>query len=227
MFETLLEKAWGQPRLNWLRYPIRDLWVYFSNYSAISHGKPVFSADDLDLTFQGHQRSNWLSSDSRHIISYTCVIVTIALSRTENLFLSRWPWSGLLRSPNVKMIIYHLICAISLFLYMFYRNYSAISHGKPVFQQMALIWAFKVTIGQTDYTIWFAPYHFLYVFYSNYSAVSAISHGKPVSQQMTLIWPSKVTKGQTDYTNRFAPYHFLYVFYSNYSAISHGKPVFQ
>ena len=97
-----------------------------------------------------------------YIISYTCVIVTIALSRTENLFLSRWPWSGLLRSPNVKMIIYHLICAISLFLYMFYRNYSAISHGKPVFQQMALIWAFKVTIGQTDYTIWFAPYHFLY-----------------------------------------------------------------
>ena len=106
---------------------------------------------------------------------------------------------------------------------MFYSNYSAISHGNPVFQQMTLIWPFKVTKGQTDYTIWFAPYHFLYTFYSNYSA---ISHGNPVFQQMTLIWPFKVTKGQTVYTIWFAPYHFIYMFYSNYSAVSHGNPVF-
>ena len=36
------------------------LLVFYSNYSAISFGNHVFSADDLDLTFQGHQKSNWL-----------------------------------------------------------------------------------------------------------------------------------------------------------------------
>ena len=41
--------------------------------------------------------------DSRHITSYTCSIVTIALSRTETLFFSRWPWSRLSRSPKVKL----------------------------------------------------------------------------------------------------------------------------
>ena len=43
--------------------------------------------------------------DSRHIISYTCSTVTIALSRMETLFFSRWPWSGLPRSPKVKLIL--------------------------------------------------------------------------------------------------------------------------
>ena len=85
------------------------------------------------------------------------------------------------------------------FLYVFHSNYSAISHGNPVFQQMALIWPFKVTKGRTDYTNGFAPYHFPYVFHSNYSA---ISHGNPVFQQIALIWPFKVTKGQTHYTIR-------------------------
>ena len=67
---------------------------------------------------------------------------------------------------------------------------SAISLGHPVFQQMTLIWPFKVSKGQTDYATLFAIYDFRSVFYSNYSA---ISHGNPVFQQMTLIWPSKVT----------------------------------
>ena len=38
--------------------------------------------------------------------------------------------------------------------------------------QMTLIWPFKVTKDQTDNTIKFATYHFLYVFHSNYSAIS-------------------------------------------------------
>ena len=47
------------------------------------------------------------------------------------------------------------------FLYVFYSNYSAISHGNPVFQQMTLIWSFKVTKGQTDHAIRTATYDFL------------------------------------------------------------------
>ena len=47
---------------------------------------------------------------------------------------------------------------------------------------MTLIWPFKVTRGQTDNTIWFAAYNFLYVFYSNYSA---IWHRNPVFSK----WP--------------------------------------
>ena len=60
---------------------------------------------------------------------------------------------------------------------------------------MALIWPFKVTKGQTYYTIRSATYDFLLVFYSNYSANS---HENPIFQQMILIWHFKVTKGQTD-----------------------------
>ena len=67
------------------------------------------------------------------------------------------------------------------FLLVFYSNYSAISLGKPVFQQMTLIWPFKVTKGQSDYAILSATYDLLIVFYRNYSA---ISHGNPVFQQM-------------------------------------------
>ena len=88
---------------------------------------------------------------------------------------------------------------------------------------MTLIWPFKVIKGQTDYTIRFASYELLYVFYSNHCA---ISHRNQVFQQITLIWPSKITKGQTDYTIRFASYELLCVFYSNYSAILHRNPVF-
>ena len=43
------------------------LLVFYSYYSAISHGNPAFSADDLDLTFQGHQRSNWLCHPIRDL----------------------------------------------------------------------------------------------------------------------------------------------------------------
>ena len=145
--------------------------VFYNNYSAISHGSP-FSADDLDPTFQGHQRSNWLCHLICDLWLPICVsIVTIALSRTETLFFSRWPWSGLSRSPKVKLIMPFDLrpmtsykCSLS--------NYSAISHGNPVFQQMTLIWPFKVTKGQTDYSIRSAIYDFLLTFYSNYSAIS-------------------------------------------------------
>ena len=77
------------------------------------------------------------------------------------------------------------------FLLVFYRNYSAISHGNPVFQPMTVIWPLKVTKGQTDNAIWSATYHFLLVFYSNYSAISLGNH---VFQQMTLNWSRRVPR---------------------------------
>ena len=46
-----------------------------------------------------------MPSNSRHITSYRCFIVTTGLSRTETLFFSRWPWSGLPWSPKVKLIM--------------------------------------------------------------------------------------------------------------------------
>ena len=51
------------------------------------------------------------------------------------------------------------------FLLVFYSNYSAISHGNPVFQHMTLIWPFKVTKDQTEYAIRSATYDLLLVFY--------------------------------------------------------------
>ena len=102
-------------------------------------------------------------------------------------------------------------------LLVFYCNYSAISFGNPVFQQMTSIWPFKVTKGQSDHAIRFATHELLLLFYSN---CSAISLGNPVFHQMTLIWPFKVTKGQTDYSIRFATYDSSLTFNSYYSAIS-------
>ena len=55
---------------------------------------------------------------------------------------------------------------------VFYSNYSAISHGKPVFQHMTSMWPSKVTKRQTDYSIRSATYDFLLTFYSNYSSIS-------------------------------------------------------
>ena len=108
--------------------------------------------------------------------------------------------------------------SINHFLLVFYSNYSAILRRNSIFQQMTLIWLFKVTKGQPYYAIRSAMYDFLLVFYSNYSA---ILYGNPFFQQMTLIWPFKVTKGQPDYAIWSATYDFLLVFYSsNYSAIS-------
>ena len=153
-----------------------SLYVFCSNYSAISHGNPVFSR----WPWSGFPRSPKVKliipSDSRHIISYTCVIVTLALSRTETLFFSRCPRSGLSRSPKVKLNIpsdsRHIISYTCFIVTL------ALSRTEPlVIQQMALIWPFKVTKGLTDNTIGFAPNHFLYVFHSNYSAISP---GTPV-----------------------------------------------
>ena len=67
-------------------------------------------------------------------------------------------------------------------LLTFYSNYSAISHGNPVFQQMTLIWTFMVTKGQTDNSIRSATYDFLLTLFSNHSA---FSHGNPCFSR----WP--------------------------------------
>ena len=115
-----------------------------------------------------------------------------------------WPWSGLSGSLKVKLIA--LSDSRSISYYKCSSVSIALSRTESLFfQQMILIWPFKVTKGQTDHAIRFAIYHFLYVFYSNYSA---ISHGIPVFQQTTLIWLFKVTRGQTDLTICFATHHF-------------------
>ena len=125
------------------------LYVFYSNYSAISHGIYVFS---------------------------------------------RWPWSGLSRSLKVKLntpfysrhIISHTCSLV---------NYSAISHRNPAFQQMTLIWSFKVTEGQSDHAIRFASHDFLYVFHSNLIG----SHGSRIvwSNQIDLWWPWKIRSRST------------------------------
>ena len=46
----------------------RSIGYYYKSTSVtISHRKPVFSADDLDLTVQGHQRSNWSRHSNRDL----------------------------------------------------------------------------------------------------------------------------------------------------------------
>ena len=75
-----------------------------------------------------------------------------------------------------------------------HSKYSTISHRNRVFQQMTLIWPFKVTEGQTDYSIRSATRDFLLSFHCNY--YSPISNRNRVFQQMTLIWPFKVTQNR-------------------------------
>ena len=45
--------------------------------------------------------------------------------------------------------------------YYYKRTSVTTSHREPVFQQMTLIWPFKVTKGQTDHAIRTATYDFL------------------------------------------------------------------
>ena len=116
-----------------------------------------------------------------------------------------WSRSGLSGSLKVKLTA--LSDSRSISYYKCFSVTIALSRTESLFfQQMTLIWPFKVTKGQTDYGIRFAKYHFLCVFYSNYSA---ISHGNTIFQQMTLIWPVKVIKGQTDHAIRTGTYDFL------------------
>ena len=87
----------------------------------------------------------------------------------------------------------------------FYSNYSAISHGNPVFQQMTLIWPFKVTKGQTDYAIRSATYDFLLTFYSNYIAISLrlrdirLSNFWADFDRKSDIWPFQSHWSSTDF----------------------------
>ena len=71
------------------------LYVFYSNYSAMSHGNPVFQQMTLFCLPRSPKVKLIMPSDSRHIISYMCFIVTIALSRPETLFFSWWPRSVL------------------------------------------------------------------------------------------------------------------------------------
>ena len=84
------------------------LLVFYSNYTLSRTETVLFQQMTMILTFQGHQRSNWLCHPIRDLwlpISVSCFIVTTALSRTETLFFSRWPWSDRSGSPHVKLIM--------------------------------------------------------------------------------------------------------------------------
>ena len=67
---------------------------------------------------------------------------------------------------------YAILFATYDFLSVLYSNYSALSHGNPVFEHMTSIWPFKVTKRQTDHSIRSATYNFLLTFQSNYSPIS-------------------------------------------------------
>ena len=108
-----------------------------------------------------------MPSDSRHIISYTCSIVTIAQSRMETLFLSRWPWSDLSRSAKVELIMPSdsrpMIC------YWCSMVSIALSRTETLFfSRWPWSWPFKVTKGKTNYAIRFATHDLLSMFYSKH-----------------------------------------------------------
>ena len=159
-----------------------------------------------------------MPSDPRPMTSYKRSSVTIALSCTETLFSSRWPWSDFSRSPKVKLIMPSDPWPMIDFLLVFYSKYSKISHINSCFSADDL----DLTLKGHQRSNWLRhPIRNLkvtIVFFSNYSVFSKRNR---VFQQMTLFWPFKVNKGQTNYAIRSEIYEFLLVFYSNYSAISH------
>ena len=87
---------------------------------------------------------------------YLCFIVTIALSRTETLFLSRWPWSDPSRSPKVKLVTssdLHLMHS-----YLSFVDLISLSHTiNEVFRILEFSWwpsPFRVTKGQIFQLFW-------------------------------------------------------------------------
>ena len=64
------------------------LYVFCSNYSAISNRNPVFSRWPWSDLSRSPKVKLITPSDSPHIFSYPSSIVTIALSRTQTLFLA-------------------------------------------------------------------------------------------------------------------------------------------
>ena len=80
------------------------LYMFYCNYSDISHRIPVFSRWPWSDLPRSPKVKLVVPSDSHHMSSYTCFIVTIALSQTETVFFSRWPCSDLSRSPKVKLV---------------------------------------------------------------------------------------------------------------------------
>ena len=128
------------------------LYVFYSDYCAISHGNPFFSRWPWSGLPRSPKVKLIMRFDSRHIISYTCFIVTIALSRTENLFFSRWPWSGLSRSPKVKLIMRfdsrHIIS------YTCFIVTIALSRPETLFFSRWPRSVISVTKRQTDERVW-------------------------------------------------------------------------
>ena len=136
MFETLPEKAWGNPR------NICSLWG--------------------PLTPKPLDRMNPKSVRYNYIHPWACLRNFVPIAQCLRGVMSRRthsPRSGR-RKTKTKQDL----------------NAFARNSGRYccffVFQQMTLIWPFKVTKGKTDNAIWFAKYHFQYVFHSNYSAIS-------------------------------------------------------
>ena len=152
-----------------------------------------------------------------------CFSVTLALFLTETVFFSKWFWSGFFKVTQGRTG-YKIRFATNETLYVFFSNYSAISHGNRASQQITFIWLFIATIGQIDHAIRSATHEFLWSFDSNHSA---ISHRNRVFQQMILIWPFEVNIGQIDHAIRSATYEIRYTFHSIHSAITNRSNVSQ
>ena len=90
---------------NTIRFAAYELLcMFYCNYSDISHRIPVFSRWPWSDLPRSPKVKLVVPSDSHHMSSHTCFIVTIALSQTETVFFSRWPCSDLSRSPKVKLV---------------------------------------------------------------------------------------------------------------------------
>ena len=83
------------------------------------------------------------------------------MQQAKNTFTRKSLKSQLLLWGQTDYAIRSAIYELSEFLLVFYSYNSAITHRNFVFQQMTLIWPFKVTKGQTDHAIRSATYEFL------------------------------------------------------------------
>ena len=92
---------------NAIRFATHDfLPVFYGNYNAILHGNPVFLQTTLIWPFKVTRgQTDYAILFAIHNLLLVSIILNIALSRTETLFFSRWPRSGLSRSPKVKLIM--------------------------------------------------------------------------------------------------------------------------
>ena len=141
-----------------IRFATHDLLlVFYSNYSAISPGKPVFQQMTLiwpsKVSKSQTENAIWFVTNDFLLTFY---INHSGISHGNPVFqqtTSIWP-SKFSKGQNDYAIRF----ATHDLLLVFLDNFSASSHGNPVFQQMTQIWPFMVIKFQSDYAIRFATH---------------------------------------------------------------------